>query len=63
MGEMAMKEKYYNINSKYLAYGLAYLGYTFYKFTDDKGKIVYSFIATESFHNDLNILNKIKNCK
>lgn len=54
------KEEYYNVNSKYLASALAYIGYTFYKFTDDKNRKIYSFLVIDGFHEDLTQLNKIK---
>ena len=40
--------KYTQINKKYLAEALSFLGFRYYKFNDD-GQTVYSFENTEKF--------------
>ncbi len=43
-----MENKYTQINKRYLAEALAFLGFRYYKFNDN-GQIIYSFENTEKF--------------
>jgi ABC-type glycerol-3-phosphate transport system substrate-binding protein len=52
--------KYSNINSKYLANAMAFLGFTYYKFINDEGKEVYSFENTEEFKDTIVKLIQLK---
>lgn len=51
---------YYKTRSKTLAYALNFIGYTFYKFHDDKDIIIYSFEVDEKFYEKLRMLEDIK---
>lgn len=53
------KEKYYTIKNKYLAEGLSFLGFRYYKFNDEAG-IVYSFEDTEIFRDNLAAILDLK---
>jgi hypothetical protein len=39
----------FNVYNKYLADALAFCGYGYYRFTDNRGKNAYSFKKTEKF--------------
>jgi len=54
-------KKYYEINKKYLADALSYLGMRYYKFNKEDGTVVYSFENTIDFNIALNELTKLKN--
>ncbi|AUN22533.1 hypothetical protein RSJ22_14245 [Clostridium botulinum] len=53
--------KYYNIEKKYLALSLSYLGFKFYIFDKEDGTKIYSFEDTEKFRMALTELTKLKN--
>ena len=53
-------EKYYIVENKYLAEGLAFLGFRYYKFTGKKGFTVYGFIDVEDFRKGMNGLLDLK---
>lgn len=53
--------KYYNIEKKYLALSLSYLGFKFYTFDKEDGMKIYSFEDTEKFRMALTELTKLKN--
>lgn len=62
IGGIIMKErkKYTNIDNKYLAMALSFLGLRFYKFTDDAGRLVYSFEKNSKFDLALHKLLMLK---
>lgn len=51
---------YYNVNKKYLAFSLSYLGFQFYQFTKDSNTI-YSFEDTKKFRLALTKITLLKN--
>ncbi|WP_029453168.1 hypothetical protein [Clostridium algidicarnis] len=53
-------EKYYVIKNKYLAEGLAFLGFRYFKYNQN-GKETYSFIKNEDFLNAMQSIIKLKN--
>lgn len=52
-------KKYYPIEKKYLAEALSFLGFHYYKFTENK--TIYSFEDTEKFRTGLNGLLELRN--
>lgn len=52
-------KKYYEIRKRYLAEALSFLGFRYFKFTND-GNIIYNFKDTESFRSALTQLNILK---
>lgn len=46
-------KRFYNINKRYLAEGLSFLGFRYFKFQDAEGKQVYSFEDSEKFQEAL----------
>ncbi|WP_051931598.1 hypothetical protein [Clostridium sp. KNHs214] len=52
-------QQYYEINKKYLAESLAYLGFEYYKFNDND-RFRYSFKNTEQFQKALNDMVKLR---
>ena len=61
---MKKKSDYFAINKKYLADGLAYLGFHYMQFIDDRYGLVYSFKDSKELRQailDLNKLRKIYN--
>lgn len=57
---MNNEQKYTNINKKYLALALSFLGFRYYVFQDSNGKTVYSFENTENFNTALYKLLQLK---
>lgn len=53
-------KKYYAVKKKYLADALNFIGFKYYKFTDN-GITSYSFEDTEDFRSALTQLNNLKN--
>lgn len=53
------EKKYYIVKNKYLADGLSFLGFRYYKFNDETG-IVYSFEDTETFRKNLTAMLDLK---
>jgi hypothetical protein len=56
---MEQTKQYYNVNKKYLALALSFLGFHYRLFTTDL-QIEYAFENTEQFKNALNDLLKLK---
>lgn len=54
------KKKYYNINKKYLAYAIGYLGFQYYAYDKEDGTKVYSFKDTDAFRKALTSLTELK---
>ncbi|MBN7771837.1 hypothetical protein [Clostridium aminobutyricum] len=52
--------KFYNINKKYLAEALSFLGFRYYKYINDEGKQVYSFEDSNEFQEALSGLFALK---
>lgn len=57
--EKKIKE-YFKVKNKYLAEALAFMGFRYYKFTDQDGKTVYSFKDTEKIKYVMNHLIQLK---
>ena len=55
-----MDNKFTQINKKYLAEALSFLGFRYFKFVNDQGQQVYSFENTEKFKSALSKLLKLK---
>lgn len=53
-------KRYYEINKKYLAYAVGYLGFQYYVFDKEDGTKAYSFKNTPDFRRALNSLLKLK---
>ncbi|WP_258880935.1 DUF5659 domain-containing protein [Clostridium tagluense] len=53
--------EYYNINKKYLALSLSYLGLKYMAFDKEDGSKIYSFQDTEQFRDTLTELTNLKN--
>lgn len=53
-------QKFYNVNKKYLADALSFLGFRYFKFIDKDNKQVYSFIDTNNFRTALSKLLQLK---
>jgi hypothetical protein len=47
---MTENREYISIKGKYLAEGLAWLGFTYFKYQDREGDTYYSFENTEKFN-------------
>lgn len=56
-----MELKYYNIEKKYLADALSFLGFKYYKFTGITGNTIFGFEDTPNFRNAMNGLFSLKN--
>lgn len=54
------QREFYVIKNKYLANALNYLGHRYYKFKDDEGNTVYSFVNTTDFGMKLSALKQLK---
>lgn len=52
-------KKYYNVDSRYLANGLSFLGFRYYKFNDE-GSTTYSFEDTDEFRKCLSTILTLK---
>lgn len=55
-----MEEKYYNVNKKYFADALAFLGFKYYKFDKADGTKAYSFEDTKEFQTAMRELSNLK---
>lgn len=54
-------EKYFEVRNKYLAEGLAFLGFKYYKFNDkETGKTIYSFEDTKTIQDTIEHLLNLK---
>jgi len=58
--QMNTEQKYTNINKKYLADAMAFLGFGYLKFQDKEGKTVYTFENTERFNTALHKLLQLR---
>lgn len=47
------RKEYTNINKKYLAMAMSFLGFKYYKFQNDEGETVFTFENTSKFMNAL----------
>lgn len=55
-------KKYFEVRNKYLAEGLAFLGFKYFKFNNkETGKTIYSFKDTEIIKDTIEHLLKLKN--
>lgn len=50
----------FNIENKYLADGLSFCGYRYYRYTTETGKTIYSFSRTQEFMDCFNKILEIK---
>lgn len=53
-------KEYFKVKNKYLAEALAFMGFRYYKFTDQDGKIIYSFQDTEKIKYVMECLIQLK---
>lgn len=53
------KKKYYTVNKIYLANGLAYLGFNYYKFNNETG-VIYSFEDTPFLRSAVKELEELR---
>lgn len=56
---MILMNATYNIQKKYMAQAMSYLGYRYYKYNTENG-VIYSFERTPEFMNALNELVNLK---
>jgi hypothetical protein len=54
------KSNFFVTSNKYLAYGLSFLGFSFYKFDGKEGVTTYSFKRTSSFQEVFDELHRLK---
>lgn len=52
--------EYYQINKKYLAFAIGFLGFQYYVFNREDGSKIYSFEDTENFRRALTKLTELK---
>lgn len=57
---MDNSKDFFIVENKYLANGLAFLGFRYYKFTDVNNKLVYSFKRTDKFLEVVELMYKTK---
>ena len=55
-----MEDKLFTVRSKYLADGLAYLGFRFYKTTNNNNEVEYTFLDTTEFRDALTQFRHMK---
>lgn len=58
---METKINTFIVYKKYLAMSMSYLGFHYYKFTDNSGKTIYTFERTPKFMDCFNRLLELKN--
>ena len=56
-----MEQKYYNIEKKSLAIALNWMGFKYYVWTNQQGKVLYGFEDTTKLHNTLEGLLRLRN--
>ncbi|BDR74300.1 hypothetical protein K144316041_p21390 (plasmid) [Clostridium tetani] len=55
-----MNKNYFEVKNKYLAEALAFMGFKYYKFNGEDGKIIYSFQDTEKIKYVMECLIQLK---